>query len=275
MSAEPVDMHALVGTHDLVLITLDTLRYDVAQAQLREGGTPHLARLLPAAGWERRHTPGTFTYAAHAAFFAGFLPTPATPGPHPRLFALRFPGSETTDARTFVFEETGSIVEGLAGLGYHTLCIGGVGFFNLRTPLGGLLPGLFAERHWRPEFSVTHRDSTACQVRLACERLADPALRGRRVFLFLNVSAIHQPNYFYAQDACDGLASHAAALRYVDDALLPLWQALRARGPSFVILCSDHGTAYGEDGYTGHRHGHPVVLEVPYAHFRLSPEEGP
>jgi len=43
--------------------------------------------MLPASGWERRHSPASFTYAAHQAFFAGFLPTPASPGPHPRLFA--------------------------------------------------------------------------------------------------------------------------------------------------------------------------------------------
>ena len=32
-----------------------------------------------------------------------------------------------------------------------------------------------------------------------------------------------------------------------------------------MVICSDHGTAYGEDGYTGHRLAHPVVWDVPYA----------
>jgi hypothetical protein len=263
------DMHGIVGTHDIVLITLDTLRYDAAQRQHQSGATPHLARLLPAGGWERRHTPGTFTYAAHAAFFAGFLPTPASPGPHPRLFALSFEGSLSTAGRTFVLEDADNIVQGLARHGYHTICIGGVGFFNLKNPLGRALPGLFAEAHWRPEFAVGARDSTARQVALACDRLHDPALRDQRVFLFINVSAIHEPNGHHARLAADCLESHAAALTYVDGALAPLWQHLRSRGDSFVILSSDHGTAYGEDGYTGHRHGHQVVLEVPYAHFRL------
>jgi hypothetical protein len=40
------------------------------------------------------------------------------------------------------------------------------------------------------------------------------------------------------------------------------------------IICSDHGTAYGEDGYWGHRVSHPVVWDVPYAEFILSPEDG-
>ena len=34
-------------------------------------------------------------------------------------------------------------------------------------------------------------------------------------------------------------------------------------------MCSDHGTAYGEDGYWGHRLSHPVVWTVPYAEFAL------
>ena len=116
-----VDMHRIVGTHDIVMITLDTLRYDVAQEQFRAGRLPHLAAHLPGSGWELRHTPGTFTYAAHCAFFAGFLPTPARPGSHARLFALRFDGSETTDAHTFVFDETDNIVEGLTQQGYRTI----------------------------------------------------------------------------------------------------------------------------------------------------------
>ena len=38
-------------------------------------------------------------------------------------------------------------------------------------------------------------------------------------------------------------------------------------------MCSDHGTAYGEEGYYGHRVAHPVVWTVPYAEFVL-PEAG-
>lgn len=269
MSRNP-DMHRIVGTHDVVMITLDTLRFDVAQAQFHAGQLPHLAAHLPSSGWELRHTPGTFTYAAHCAFFAGFLPTPAHPGPHSRLFALRFDGSETIDEHTFVFDTTDTIVAGLAQQGYRTLCIGGVGFFNMRNPLGSALPQLFCERWWRPEFSVTAPESTRHQVQLACERLADAEHADQRVFLFINVSAIHQPNRHYTNLPEDDLESHAAALRYVDAALAPLWHALAARGPSFVIICSDHGTAYGEDGYWGHRHGHAVVLQVPYAHFEIA-----
>src|SRR5262249_26450413 len=88
----------------------------------------------------------------------------------------------------------------------------------------------------------------------------------QRMFLFVNLSALHQPNYFYLPGATDdSLETHRAALHYVDRELPPLFEALARRGRGFGILSSDHGTAYGEDGYHGHRLAHPVVWDVPYA----------
>jgi len=324
-------MNAIVGTHDLALITLDTLRYDVAAEELAAGRTPNLAAWLAspskpsqgaagpgaadpgtadpgtagpgaadpgAAGqsaaacpraapqalrtqdgsdrrpadaptlqaplWERRHTPGTFTYAAHAAFFAGFLPTPASPGPHQRLLALGFDGSESIGPATCVLDGA-TIVEGLAARGYHTLCVGGTGFFNGQNPLGRVLPGLFAEHHWSPALGVTDPRSFENQIGVVEASLARLA-PDRRAFTFVNVAALHQPNHFYLDGSgTDSLASHAAALRHVDAQLPRLLRALARGAPVFVILCSDHGTLYGEDGYTGHRVGHPIVTTVPYA----------
>src|SRR5687768_2956447 len=268
---EPLNARRLIGSHDVLFVTLDTLRYDVARDMLAAGRTPNLAGVLPGGAWEMRHSPGSFTYAAHHAFFAGFLPTPADPArekAHGRLFAARFAGSETTTYRTAVFDAP-DLVTGLAQSGYHTVCIGGVGFFNKLNPLGRVLPGLFAESHWSPELGVTDLHSTEHQVALAEEILARVP-RGRPVFLFVNVSAIHQPNHVYVPGATeDNLATHAAALAYVDRHLPRLFAAVRRRGPALCVICSDHGTAYGEDGYHGHRAAHPVVWTVPYAEFLL------
>lgn len=269
------DMNEVVGRDDLLLLTLDTLRYDIAAESAAAGRTPSLARHLPGGAWERRHAPGSFTYASHQAMFAGYLPTPASPGPHPRLFAARFAGSETTAEGTFVFDAP-DLVSGLAAAGYHTACVGGVGFFNKRGALGGVLPGLFQESHWEPEFGVTSAASFEAQVACA-ERIVARLPAERRLFLFLNVSALHQPNWFHlpgaSREAGDTRASHAAALAYVDRHVDRLLSAMRSRRRCFAIVCSDHGTAYGEDGYTGHRLGHEAVWTVPYAHFFLEPEE--
>ncbi|AFY50989.1 putative membrane-associated, metal-dependent hydrolase [Nostoc sp. PCC 7524] len=263
-----LDMNQIVGTHDMVFITFDTLRYDVAADLLEQGRTPNLATVIPKTGWEERHAPGNFTYAAHHAFFAGFLPTPVKPGIHPRLFALGFEGSTTTTEETCILDGS-NIVNGLAAKGYHTVCIGGVGFFNKLNPLGKVLPSLFAESHWSRELGVTNPNSTENQIRLA-EKILTAIPQTQRLFLFINISALHQPNYFYLPGATtDTIASHAAALEYVDKHLTKLWEALKKRAPTFCILCSDHGTTYGEDGYTGHRLSHPIVWTVPYAEFIL------
>ena len=258
----------MVGSHDFLLVTLDTLRHDVAVEVLAAGATPVLQRVLPGAQWEERHSPATFTYAAHQAFFAGFLPTPARPGPHPRRFALRFAGSESTGPDTCVFDAP-DIVSGFAGRGYHTLCVGGVGFFNLQNPLGRVLPGLFAERHWRPELGVTEPRSTEFQVAQIQTSLA-VLPEDLRSFTFLNVSALHQPNRHYVPGATvDSKATQGAALAYVDSQLGQLFSVVTKRAPCFVMIGSDHGTAYGEDGYSGHRLAHPVVTTVPWAEFTL------
>lgn len=265
-----VDMNDIVGTHDILLVTLDTLRYDVAQELAEAGRLPNLARHLPGGAWERRHAPGSFTYASHQAMFAGFLPTPAAPGPHPRLFAARFAGSETTADGTYVYD-TPDLVTGLAAAGYRTVCIGGVGFFNKQGPLGSVLPGMFQESHWEPEFGVTSPTSFESQVTRAEKVIAQLPFE-QRLFLFVNVSALHQPNWFHlpgaSRETGDTRATHAAALAYVDHHMGRLLSATSGRGrPCFAVVCSDHGTAYGEDGFTGHRIGHDVVWTVPYAHF--------
>ncbi len=263
-----MNMNEVVGTHDVLFLVFDTLRFDVAVDEWRGGRTPNLARVLPATGWEERHTPGSFTYAAHQAFFAGFLPTPARPGRHPRPFAIRFGGSETTTGDTCVFDAP-DLVRGFASRGYRTICIGGVGFFNPENPLGRVLPSYFDEAHWSVEMGVTDPRSTEHQVRLACARLE--AVK-ERVFLFINLSALHQPNKHYVSGATeDTKATHAAALRSVDSQLPPLFEAFRKRGPTLALLMSDHGTCYGDDGFVGHRLAHPAVWTVPYAEVLLPP----
>ena len=258
-----------VGRSDILMMTLDTLRYDVADSLLKQGRLPGLAKHLPRDGWERRHSPATFTYAAHHAFFAGFLPTPTGQGPHKRLFASEFSGSETTGPQTFTFPES-TLPQSLARVGYHTICVGGTGFFNPDNALGRVLPSLFEEALWSAQMSVVDRDSARNQV--DCAITAIDRQRDKRVFCFINFSAIHQPNWFYAYgkrpvDGRDTHTSHGEALVAVDRELPRLLDCFRRRGSLFAMVFSDHGTAYGEDNYWGHRLAHPVVWEVPYADF--------
>jgi hypothetical protein len=195
------------------------------------------------------------------------------------LFALAFAGSERIDRHTLVLDGP-EIVSGLRGIGYHTVCVGGVGFFNRQNPLGCVMPDMFCDSHWSPELGVTERDSTHNQVRLARSIVGGTAL-DQPLFLFVNVSALHQPNWFYLprelqaeHGETDSPLSQRHALRHVDSAIAPLLATLRERARQrhrgcLAIVCSDHGTAYGEAGHRGHRVGLPCVWTVPYAEFIL------
>jgi hypothetical protein len=263
-----MNTNELIGTYDVLMVTLDSLRYDVAQEALEKGMTPRMGEWLPNGKWEKRHSPGSFTYSAHHAFFAGFLPTPVTGGPHSRLFAVTFPGSESISGDTCIFDEP-DIISGFAARGYHTVCIGGVGFFNLKSPLGSVLPDMFAESHWTEEFGVTHVESTKHQVTQALRSLSK-LKANQRVFLFINVSATHQPSCIFLPGAKkDTNETQAAALAHADLQLGSLFKNMRKRAPVLCIICSDHGTIHDDNGFTGHRVGHPLVWTVPYAEFIL------
>jgi hypothetical protein len=265
----PLDMNRIVGTANVLFATLDCLRLDVARQALADGLTPNLAAVFPTTGWEARETPGTFTLPAHLAFFHGFLPTPLGTDKHERLFALEFEGSLTVGPGTCVFADVANIPAGFVQRGYRTFCVGGVGFFNKRNPLGHVLPGFFQESVWSPELGVAGRDSARCQVDAALGFLADVA-PAHRVLLFINFSATHPPHAFYVPGATtDSPATQAAALASIDRELPRLFEDLKKRGPCFCLFLADHGEAYGEDGRWGHRIAHPTVTTVPYAEFLL------
>ncbi len=264
-----VDMQQIVGTHDLLFVCLDTLRYDVAKAEEEAGRTPVLNRFGP---WEKRQAAGNFTYPSHHAMFAGFLPLPFEAKSMQEGEMLFFPqsvglgrkgpqGAYCYDAPTFV--------QALAAEGYATICIGGVSFFDKRSALGSVFPAMFEQSYWQPAFGCQVPESTERQVAFALTRLARVP-KAQRVMMYINIDAIHYPNYFYLPgEREDNVRTHAAALRYVDGQLAPLFAAFGQRGPTFVICCSDHGTCYGEDGRVFHGLNHPVVETVPYKQFFL------
>ncbi|MFI0895637.1 STM4013/SEN3800 family hydrolase [Streptomyces sp. NPDC020983] len=263
-----IDANSVVGRRNILLITFDSLRFDAARASLLAGLTPNIARLLPGGRWEERRTQGSFTLPAHMAFFSGFLPVPSGPGRPMRLLACRARHGTTIGERTFVFDAP-DIVRGLAGLDYRTVCIGGVGFFSRETELGSVLPALFQEAHWSPGTAPDCPESTRHQVDLAMD-----TLRGqppdKRLFLFMNVSATHTPHFGYLAGAdADSWESQCAALAYADGQLGRLFDSLPEHSPWLVIMCADHGDAFGEDGHRGHGIAHPAVWSVPYAEALL------
>ncbi len=265
-----VDMAQVVGKQDILFVCLDTLRYDAAVEEEEKDGTPVLNHY---GSWEKCQAPGNFTYPSHHAMFAGFLP-------------CRYDAKNVTDRELLFFPKSiglgkkvpegaygfcgSTIMEGLEKDGYDTWCVGGVAFFDKRSDIGKVFPGYFQKSYWNPSFSCQVKDSTKNQVDFLLKKIKE-AEKERHIFLYLNVDAIHYPNYFYLEGAThDSYESHKAALRYVDKELGRLFAAWKEiRGGAFVLCCSDHGTCYGEDGCQFHGVNHPIVNTIPYKHFFL------
>ena len=185
-----IDMNEIVGTHDILMLCFDTLRYDVSVAEEASGGTPVLNSC--GNGWEKRHAPGNFTYPSHFAIFAGFLPSPAEPHMLRNRKWLFFPFQAGTGRippeGSYAFKEA-TFVQSLARAGYETICIGGVNFFSKRNDIGRVFPGYFNKSYWLPTFGCTDKNSAANQVDFAVDKLEKyPA--DRKVFMYINFSAI-------------------------------------------------------------------------------------
>lgn len=269
-AAPSVDMEEVVGKKDILFICLDTLRYDVAVQEEKAGNTPVLNRY---GSWEKCQAPGNFTYPSHHAMFAGFLPCRCdakTVADRELLFFPRQIGLGKKVPKGAYGFSGSTIMEGLTADGYDTWCVGGVAFFDKRSPIGKVFPGYFKKSYWNPSFACPVKESTKNQVDFLLKKIS-AADKGQRIFLYLNVDAIHYPNYFYLEGTShDNIQTHAAALRYVDGELGRLFEGWKSlRGDAFVICCSDHGTCYGEDGCQFHGINHPVVNTIPYKHFFL------
>lgn len=275
-----VDMNQIIGSHHILFLCLDALRYDVAKEEEELGNTPILSQY---GHWQKCQAVGNFTYPAHQGMFAGFFPCYADAKQHKERIQLFFPenvgmGRKAPKGVYGFYSRT--FVEALAEEGYETCCIGGVSFFDKRSGLGKIFPSYFTHSFWNPSFSPMAADSTRNQVDFARSWIEKIPF-DKKIFMYLNISAIHYPNYFYLDLEQnpnqiihpnkgwerDNKKSHRAALRYVDRELAPLFDAFKEKGDTFVICCSDHGTCYGEDGYFSHGINHPMVNTIPYIHY--------
>lgn len=264
-----VDMNTVIKNNHILFICLDTLRWDVAFKEQENGGTPILNRY---GKWVKSFAPGNFTYPSHHTMFIGFLPAPVEArsiGDRELLFFPKDIGMGRGGPTNAFGYEGANIMEGLEKVGYRTICIGGVAFFDKRTPIGSVFPNMFRESYWRPSFGCGVKESAKNQIDFTIKLLND-APKDEKLFVYLNLTAIHYPNAHYLEGVKrDNTETHAAALRYVDTELERLFDAFKQNRETFVIALSDHGSCYGENGFQFHGLPNDIVDTVPYKHFFL------
>ena len=256
----------------LLLITLDSCRFDT----LSSCSVPVISGVGPI---HKVMAPSYFTYASHAAMFVGFTPgdglsQEAIVNPKcGKLVRLHGGGSPSRANDRFVLRGR-SMMEGFNNAGYITAGTGAVKWFDDSSDVGRLLV---------QDFQHYMYAGNAWSLRKQLQWLSETVGGARRpVFAFINIGETHVPYYYEgapwsnadvtsrafasSNNAVESARRQAACLTWVDQAIAPL---VGAFSKANIMICGDHGDAWGEGGVWEHGFHHPKVMEVPMI-FRVS-----
>ena len=263
-----------MASPDVLLISLDSCRYDTFASAHAQGSLPCLEAVGPL---HKAAAPSYFTFGSHAAFWMGFTPGvlgASKPWLNPKagkLFRMSHSGHFGSDTHQAFRLEGSNIVEGFRRQGYRTIGTGAVEWFNTASETGSVLAAPFERFQFAGNtWSLRH------QLAWIDDELSDTPV-DQPVFLFLNVGETHVPYWHegaswdrwpspcvpFGGEACSATESsrrQSACLVWVDQQLGPLLQRF-ANGT--VLVCADHGDCWGEDGLWEHGVSHPATLTVP------------
>lgn len=266
MTASEPRAFPAVHPDSVLFISLDSCRYDTFLA----ANLPNMKAVGPL---HRAQAPSHFTYGSHAAMFVGFTPgvaERAEPFLNPkfaRLFRLSRAGHRGIGTPGFTVDGD-NIVDGFRNAGLATIGTAAMGWFDPDTPVSEPLLRGFDE-FWFAQYA-----GVEAQIKWARGKVE--AVADRRVFLFMNLGETHVPYHHEGadwpkddnrcrpfgddNDAQVCRARQTACAEYVDHRIGPL---LSRFADATVLLCSDHGDCWGEDGLWEHGVSHEMTLTVP------------
>lgn len=255
-----------VGRPNFVLISLDTLRADMIDAVI--GGEPVMPFLASLdQGWVRFTDTSTAfpsTTASHMSLFTGLLPS---------VHRVDFPSRQLP-------REIPTLAERLAEAGWQTLASTENGM--IATESGHARGFAF----YRESKGSGYSANVSGAARQTFERGLSLLRRhpGERFFLFLHTYDVHTP--YHRPDGHDlfreqgpevppdripeknypDFSAYAAEAHATDGYVRDLLASLESAGlmdNTVVIITSDHGEAFGENGTVGHLFLNDPVMRVP------------
>ena len=259
---------------DVLFISLDSCRYDTFYSSWRASCLPNISSVGPV---HKAQSPSYFTYGSHSSFWMGFTPGVACsnqPWLNPKagkLFRMSYSGHVHSDQDDSFFLQGSNIVDGFRKLGYRTIGSGAVDWFNPSSDTGRILSTPFEHFYYAGNTWSLQRQLSWIESKLSNTPIDQPR------FVFLNVGETHVPYWHegaewdpwpspcipFGGDNCDASESsrrQRLCLEWVDKQLT---QLISKFSDSTILICSDHGDCWGEDGLWEHGISHPLTLTVP------------
>jgi len=248
---------------NFLTIVADSCRWDSFQASRANNIREHFDVVSAGAM-------ATFTYPAHMAMFQGFFPTTNGARPVYNRFKKSVYRWFYKSMRSCLYElnGSGSIPLVLRDSGHRTVAVGGVGWFNKRTPmkLG------FEEFVYRPN------GVKAVDTFIAC-------VDSEPYYGVLNFGTTHRPyrvpgmprdlakvknprsgNYYKSIFRHELVDKQAVCMAYTDVLLVKIFDWIKSsKLRTIVCFCADHGDCMGEDNCYGHGFYHSSIMTVPLA----------
>jgi membrane-anchored protein YejM (alkaline phosphatase superfamily) len=272
---------------NILWLVYDSCRYD----SLVQAHTPTLDRYGKIhSAW----TPGTYTLPAHISFFTGILPMVYEPIPYLNRFTKQLitmnkagqASKEAEGSKTIKLKASRrDMIHGLSQAGYFTVGSGAATWFDKEVLTKGF-------RH----FKYRQAQSAEEQCNFILRKLSTDAV-DKPFFAFINFIETHTPYMHYGPDREEysmqardymnfppqedyemrsdkGQKLHQAQIKAAEH-LDAITGELLSKLPlnTLVMIMSDHGECFGEDGFWGHGIYHPLVMNVPLMCFMLNGED--
>jgi arylsulfatase A-like enzyme len=253
---EIADRVAALDTPNIVLIVIDTLRADWMSAYgFHQETTPEIKRWA-AKGvlFERNLAQSSWTKMSMASMLTSLWP---------QSHAIRKYGDGLGTAAV-------TLAEALQDAGYETYAVQTNGWLHQTFGFHqGFQHYVFPTGRAAPKIPKATVWAHADRVLEETTRLLDHRPTDRPFFLYVHFMDVHEyaaPNEFKTFGT-DGPGAYRGAIRWLDDAVSRVRGELDRVGvleETVILLTSDHGEAFGENGKSGHAlNVLTAVLHVP------------
>lgn len=249
-----------------LLITLDSCRYDTFVEA-------HIPNIKGVGNVYKAFSNGNFTYPSHAAIFVGF--TPGNPQykeafvnpKFGKIFKIRTDGDYIGPGRNHVVLDGKNIIDGFNRKGYVTIGTAAMDWFDPESETGKTLMSDF------DHFLYSKTDFLK-QKKYVIQKIKK--YKDRPKFVFLNIGETHVPYYFKgapwskSDNPCVPFGNSNSSekssfrqkkcLEFIDENILEILDLFKEDN---IIICSDHGDCWGEDGLWEHAIHHEKTVTVP------------